>query len=131
MVIISAGAFMMGSDQGQENEQPCHRVWLDDFGIGRYPVTNQDYAVFLESANRRRLFGRDSKFSAPEQPVVGVTWDEAVAFCVWLSGAKRKTVSLADGGRVGAGGAGRTRWRELPVGRPTALGAIRRRLRFT
>ena len=48
VVMISAGAFMMGSDQGQENEQPIHRVWLDDFAIGRYPVTNQDYSVFLD-----------------------------------------------------------------------------------
>ena len=84
--MISAGAFMMGSDQGQENEQPIHRVWLDDFGIGRYPVTNQDYSVFLEqTGSAAPPFWFDSMFSAPEQPVVGVTWDEAVAFCGWLS----------------------------------------------
>jgi len=112
VVIISAGAFMMGSDQGQENEQPIHRVWLDDFAIGRYPVTNQDYSVFLEQTGQPPPpFWSDAKFSALEQPVVGVTWDEAVAFCLWLAERSGRPVRLpteaeweraARGGRDGA-----------------------------
>ncbi|MGH7870760.1 MAG: formylglycine-generating enzyme family protein, partial [Candidatus Binatia bacterium] len=86
VVIIPAASFLMGSDQGQENEQPVHRVWLDNFGIGRYPVTNQDYAIYLEqTGSAAPPFWFDSMFSAPAQSVVGVTWEEAVAFCLWLS----------------------------------------------
>jgi formylglycine-generating enzyme len=108
VVIISAGAFMMGSDQGQDNEQPIHRVWLDDFGIGRYPVTNQDYSVFLEqTGSAAPAFWFDSMFSAPEQPVVGVTWDEAVAFCLWLSersGRRLRLPTEAEWERAARGG---------------------------
>jgi formylglycine-generating enzyme required for sulfatase activity len=108
VVIISAGGFMMGSDQGQENEQPIHRVWLDEFGIGRYPVTNQDYAVFLsQSGQAPPRFWSDAKFSAAEQPVVGVTWDEAVAFCLWLSEKSGRPVRLpteAEWERAARGG---------------------------
>jgi formylglycine-generating enzyme required for sulfatase activity len=48
LVEIPAGWFLMGSETGQENEQPVHRVWIDDFGLGRYPVTNREYSMFLE-----------------------------------------------------------------------------------
>ncbi len=124
VVMISAGAFMMGSDQGQENEQPIHRVWLDDFAIGRYPVTNQDYSVFLsQSGQPPPPFWSDSKFSAPEQPVVGVTWDEAVAFCLWLSERSGRPFRLpteAEWERAARGG---RRWNaSLPVGQSTRRG---------
>jgi len=42
VVTIPGGWFLMGSIQGQENEQPCHHVWVDRFGIGRFPVTNRE-----------------------------------------------------------------------------------------
>ena len=38
----------MGCDQGQENEQPVHRVWLDGFGMGKFPVTNREYEICVE-----------------------------------------------------------------------------------
>jgi formylglycine-generating enzyme len=86
VVVLPGAAFLMGSDQGQENEQPIHRVSLDAIGIGRYPITNEDYAVFVEqTGNVAPPFWSDAKFSVADQPVVGVTWYEAAAFCVWLS----------------------------------------------
>jgi formylglycine-generating enzyme required for sulfatase activity len=56
------------------------------FRLGRTPVTNREYAPFL---SLRRVaeppWWTDPDFSAPLQPVVGVTWGDAVAYCAWLS----------------------------------------------
>lgn len=86
IVVIPEGSFLMGSESGPENEQPCHRVWLDRFGMGRFPVANKDYEFFLDDTRRSAPpFWRDPVFSDLDQPVVGVTWDDATAYCVWLS----------------------------------------------
>jgi formylglycine-generating enzyme required for sulfatase activity len=86
LVIVLEGSFLMGSDDGQENERPCHRVWLERFGIGRFPITNREYKEFLESTHTASPpYWRDPIFSDPDQPVVGVNWDDAMAYCRWLS----------------------------------------------
>jgi serine/threonine-protein kinase len=55
------------------------------FDIGRTPVTNQEYAAFVEAGRAAAPpWWTNSDFSAPRQPVVGVTWDEAMAYCAWL-----------------------------------------------
>jgi len=76
----------MGYEHGQDNEQPPHRVWVDRFGIGRFPVTNREYKVFTEATKYLAPpFFSDPVFSDAERPVVGVTWDDAMAYCRWLS----------------------------------------------
>lgn len=56
------------------------------FQIGRTPVTNQEYAAFVEAGRAAAPpWWTNSDFSAPRQPVVGVTWDEAMAYCAWLA----------------------------------------------
>jgi len=86
IVVIPEGSFLMGSEQEQENERPCHRVWLDSFGIARFPVTNREYKQFLEETQRELPpFWRDPMFSNENQPVVGVSWDDAATYCRWLS----------------------------------------------
>ena len=102
----------MGSEQGQENERPCHAVRLESFGIGKFPVTNREYGDFLAATeNPPPPFWRDSMFSDPEQPVVGVNWNEATAYCRWLSEKSGQVFRLpteaeweraARGGREGA-----------------------------
>lgn len=102
----------MGSDTGQENERPVHPVWVDSFGIGRFPVTNREYGLFLEQTRcSEPPFWSLPMFSDPAKPVIGVTWDEAAAFCAWLSTRSEKKFRLpteaeweraARGGREGA-----------------------------
>lgn len=75
----------MGSEDGRENERPAHRVWLGAFRLGRFPVTNREYEIFVEETGAPPPFRRDPIFSHPEQPVVGVNWHDAVAYCRWLS----------------------------------------------
>ena len=86
IVIVPEGSFLMGSEQEQENERPRHRVWLDRFGIARFPVTNREYKRFFEATQKPPPpFWRDPMFSDENLPVVGVSWDEAAAYCQWLS----------------------------------------------
>ena len=86
MVVIPAGYFWMGSASGQENESPIHRVWIDRFALGRFPVTNCQYHLFVQDAGASvPPFHGQSQFVDPSVPVVGVSWDDAVAYCRWLS----------------------------------------------
>jgi formylglycine-generating enzyme len=86
-VEIPAGWFWMGWEDGHRSERPRHRVWLGGFAIARAPVTNREYAAFLASSgNSPPPWWSDPRFDHPDQPVVGVNWAEAVAFCAWLTG---------------------------------------------
>jgi formylglycine-generating enzyme required for sulfatase activity len=108
IVTIPGGWFLMGSVQGQENEQPCHRVWVDRFGIGRFPVTNHEYKTFIEATQKQSppcFF--NPIFSDPEQPVVAVSWEDAAAYCAWLSQQKNASFRLpseAEWERAARGG---------------------------
>ena len=50
MVTIPAGSFIMGEDNGGYNEKPAHEVYVDEFQIGKYEVTNAQYVNFLNGA---------------------------------------------------------------------------------
>ncbi len=59
---------------------------IASFLIGRMPVTNREYAPFLAAGGAPAPpWWSDPNFFLPRQPVVGVSWDDAVAFCDWLS----------------------------------------------
>jgi formylglycine-generating enzyme required for sulfatase activity len=86
IVRIPEGFFLMGCESGQDNERPVHRVWVDSFALGKYPVTNSEYKLFLDATGSLPpAFYSDPTFTGSRKPVVGVTWDEAVAYCRWLS----------------------------------------------
>ncbi|MGA1195417.1 MAG: formylglycine-generating enzyme family protein [Candidatus Latescibacterota bacterium] len=86
MVTIPEGYFLMGSVAGSDNEAPVHRVWVDAFAIAKYAVTRVDYAHFVKAADHEPPpYWDDPKFQDPKQPVVAVTWLDAVAYCAWLS----------------------------------------------
>ncbi len=87
----------MGYEQGQDNERPVHRVGLDRFGLAKFPVTNSQYLLFLDATGAAPPpFWSEPMFTDPRKPVVGVTWDEAVAYCRWLGGREGPAVSSAD-----------------------------------
>ncbi len=84
-VLVGAGPFRMGWQGGLPCEQPVHEVWLDAFLIAATPATNADFAEYLEAtAAAPPAFWRDEGFSRPRQPVVGLSWDEALGFARWV-----------------------------------------------
>jgi formylglycine-generating enzyme required for sulfatase activity len=86
MMRIPEGWFLMGSDTGQDNERPIHRVWVDAFELAACQVTNSGYAQFLAATQYRKpLHWDDPVFSHPEQPVVAPSWFDAQAYCKWLT----------------------------------------------
>ena len=112
MVSLDGGVLLMGNDSGRPDEQPVHRVEIAPFRVAVSPVTNAQFAPFLATGHEPPRFWDDERFNAPDQPVVGVNWFDAVAFCEWLAAqagvpyrlpgeAEREYASL--GGLHGAG----------------------------
>lgn len=86
LISIPERWFLMGSDTGQDCESPVHRVWVESFLLAATQVTNAEYDLFLRAtASQATPFRDDPNFSDPRQPVVGVSWFEAVRYCEWLS----------------------------------------------
>jgi formylglycine-generating enzyme required for sulfatase activity len=93
LVRVPAGEFLMGSDpvkdkDAGDDEQPQHRVYVSVFYIGKTPVTRAQYAAFVKATQREapEHWERGEVPSGKENhPVVRVSWDDAVAFCQWLS----------------------------------------------
>ena len=85
----------MGSEIGQDNERPVHRVWIDSCSLAAHQVTNSAYATFLRYRGKLPPpFWHDANFSHPEQPVVGVSWNDAVEYCDWLTQMTRRPYRL-------------------------------------
>ena len=126
MVTVPAGPFLMGTSSGQvarlaqgddlarkwrekgyfNREQPQHTVTLKSFYISKYPVTAEQYRVFIEAGGyQQNRYWTNAGWSWRESearinpehwddirqtgeaalPVVGVSWYEVVAYCRWLS----------------------------------------------
>lgn len=86
MVYVPAGEFVMGSPEteGEDQEHPQRRVYLDGFWIDRTEVTNAQYRACMEAGvcDRPRC-GQPAGFGAPDQPVVCVSWNQAHLYCRW------------------------------------------------
>ena len=99
---IPGGRFRMGLEEvwpGMEKYDkaslPAHWVEVSPFWLGETAVTNGQYEKFLQATGYKEPESwRDRRFNGPEQPVIGVTWPDARAFCEWLSGLLDRQVDL-------------------------------------
>jgi iron(II)-dependent oxidoreductase len=100
MTLIPGGPFMMGSSKEDidwiiknfysesrewyEDETPAQAAFVKDFYLDNREVTISQYWDFLEEDKRPapKLFG-DIRFNSPNQPAVGVTWQDASDYCRW------------------------------------------------
>jgi formylglycine-generating enzyme required for sulfatase activity len=123
MALIPSGDFLMGSDDADEDERPAHLVQVDDFLIGVHPVTMEEYARFVRDTGHRvpaiyelplvvtaggnererafRMTGQPYVWLDSEpprdrltHPVTLVRFDDAVAYCAWLSAKTERAVRL-------------------------------------
>ncbi len=93
LVYVPGGEFRLGTDEDLEAysaewldwPKPEHCVLLSGYWIGKYPVTNAQYGRFLaeDTGRAEPRYWTDKQFNQPEQPVVGVSWSEAEAYCAW------------------------------------------------
>ena len=91
---IPGGRFPMGGN-GYEESRPIHWVRISAFWLAETSVTNRQYEVFLERTGVGEPdLWHDPSFSSPDQPVVGVSWEDANAFCRWLTKAADRQVRL-------------------------------------
>ena len=103
MVHVEGGRFMMGSNY-RGREQPIHEVEVPDFYIGKYPITISQYMEFvaathshypewleegskyhIETGAERDYKQIETAIKAPNAPMVGISWNDATAYCDWLS----------------------------------------------
>jgi serine/threonine-protein kinase len=97
MVHVPAGHFFMGSSDSDASadgdEKPMHSVYLDDFWIDKFEVTNADFAQFVEATGYQTdaekeghsKNWREAAEGKDNHPVVYVSWNDAVAYCEWVS----------------------------------------------
>ena len=101
LVEIAGGAFEMGSIV-RKDEQPLRTVNVRSFAAALTPVTNLEFAQFLEATGHPPTrFWDDERFSEPTAPAIGISWFDALALLrVALHGARAR-LSPADRGRAG------------------------------
>lgn len=85
MVLIPAGPFTMGSNDGLPNERPEHQVTIDLYYIDQYEVSMTLYDKFLRDANHDSppTWDDEATSTVGDRPAVGMGWGDAAAYCKW------------------------------------------------
>ena len=85
MILIPAGPFTMGSNDGLPNERPEHSVTLDAYYIDQYEVTLTLYRKFLESGKHESppTWDDEAATTVGDRPAIGMKWADAAAYCQW------------------------------------------------
>jgi formylglycine-generating enzyme required for sulfatase activity len=85
MVLIPAGEFWMGTEDGQQDARPLHRVHLSSYWFDQYEATNARYRQCVEGGGctlpKDRQAFDDSQWM--HHPVTNITWSQARSFCQW------------------------------------------------
>jgi formylglycine-generating enzyme required for sulfatase activity len=93
-VRIPAGEFKMGDNfnEGEDDEQPVHPVYLTEYHISKYEVTFAQYDKYCEETDTAKP--DDNGWGRGNRPVINVSWSDANNFCHWLSRKASKNIYL-------------------------------------
>lgn len=83
MLEIPAGTFQMGSKDGGNDELPVQTLKMHGFHMSKYKITFDEYDVFVNATGYAKP--NDKGWGRDKRPVIGVTWNDAVAYAEWLS----------------------------------------------
>jgi formylglycine-generating enzyme required for sulfatase activity len=93
---VPAGEFWMGSESTDKeayvDEKPQHKLYLKEYWIGKYPVTNAQYQAFIQATG----YHCNGKFASGKEqhPATNVNWRDALKFCEWASRASGEPIRL-------------------------------------
>ena len=131
-VRIPMGHFLMGDTR--DKKAFVHKVHLEAFWIDTREVTNAQYREFVTATTSSTpRYWKDAKYSAPDQPVVGISWTDADAYCQWKN---RRLPTEAEWERAARGtqsrlfpwgdrfDAAKTNTREAKTRRPLPVGTF-------
>jgi sulfatase modifying factor 1 len=106
MVYVTGGNYMMGTDMGKEDEKPAHNVKVNSFYISKYEITAEEYSIFCKETGNSMpvdpfVYFSKQKFqpisiegNKKNMAIINVNWDNAVAYCTWLSKKTGRTYRL-------------------------------------
>lgn len=131
-VLVPGGEFNIGDSRGKD--RPIHTVYVDSFYIDKYELTNAEYRVYLQQTGKPApKYWDNPKYNGDDQPVVGVSWEEAASYCRW-AGKRLPTEAeweIAARGRDGTlypwgdvESVSATNTRESKEGRPLPVGSF-------
>jgi len=118
-ITIPMGEFWMGSNNGDKDEKPLHRIFLPEYKIARVPVTNAQYVSFVQDTNGtppEHWHGRKIPPGRENHPVVNVSWNSALEYCKWLSVKIGKHVTLPSEAQWEKAAKGNQDQRDYPWG---------------
>ncbi len=108
MCSVDAGSFIMGDDDEGRDEQPQHNVLLNAYSVDRYPVTNQEYKMFVDVTGHRRPAHWTSgtyPLEDARHPITNVSWHDAVAYAEWVG---KRLLTEAEWEKASRGTQGQT-----------------------
>jgi len=84
MVLVEGASFLMGSEDGEVEERPIHKVSVSSFYMAKHEVTVAQYRTFCEATGR--AMPEEPKWGWQDNhPVINVNWKDAAAYCDWLA----------------------------------------------
>jgi formylglycine-generating enzyme required for sulfatase activity len=93
MVWLRSGTFLMGQDDSPYgDEKPAHPVQVSTFSVGQFPVTFAEYDRYCEAQSKEKP--NDEGWGRGDRPVINVSWEDAQAYCAWLSAQTGETYRL-------------------------------------